>query len=366
MAVTRQGTFGAENHSVAHMDMIGGGAYPPVIADIAKTGAHSYQHKGSAFGRTFTATALRSVCALRHGGVQSLGRLPIVTIGVGYAPLSIMWEPEIGALQLMAGFEEGDTTYRYPIDAVPDTPFSSSPTAWKIAGIAAKIHDTAGYVSFYLEGQKLLTWTGDTRIYAVDSYDLLSNITGVYWYGDEERVTFSEEYYPLGVWGENSFCDDLTIDSLTEADAVDAMPRYRSLIWAMASTNGDTIQWTPVGALTNDAAVKENPANDANSYVTTATINKTDEYVVAQPIPLTGYLPEVVTVVARGKRASAEGVNKVRLLTKTGETSNIAAAQPLPTDWNEIEDTFWTKPDGISAWDNMSLTALKIGIKSSE
>jgi hypothetical protein len=101
MAVRRQGTFGAENHSITRLDLFGGQTTPPVIADIAKTGAHAYQHQGSAFGRTFTATAVRSVCALRHGGAQTVGRLPIVTIGVGYAPLSIMWEPEIGALQLM-------------------------------------------------------------------------------------------------------------------------------------------------------------------------------------------------------------------------------------------------------------------------
>ena len=100
MAVTRQGTFGAENHSITRLDLFGGQTTPPVIATVAKTGAHSYQHQGSAFGRTFTATAVRSVCALRHGGAQTVGRLPIVTIGVGYAPLSIMWEPEIGALQL--------------------------------------------------------------------------------------------------------------------------------------------------------------------------------------------------------------------------------------------------------------------------
>ena len=366
MAVRRQGTFGAENHSITRLDLFGGQTTPPVIADIAKTGAHAYQHQGSAFGRTFTATAVRSVCALRHGGAQTVGRLPIVTIGVGYAPLSIMWEPEIGALQLMAGFEEDDTAYRYPIDAAPHDPFAASPTTWKIAGIAAKIDAVAGYVSFYLEGQKLLTWTGDTRIYAMESVDLFSTITGVYWFGNEYDVTFTDEYWPLGIWGPNSFVDDLTIDSLTDADVVDVAPRYRSLIWAMAFTNGDTIQWTPVGAPTNDAAVKENPADDASSYVTTATADKTDEYVVAQPIPLTGFTPEVVTVVARGKRASTEGVNKVGLLTKTGEVSNVAVAQTLPTDWNEIESTFWTKPDGITAWDALSVTALKIGIKSSE
>lgn len=366
MAVTRQGTFGAENHSVAHMDMIGGGAYPPVIADIAKTGAHSYRHTGSAFGHSFTATAVRSVCALRHGGVKTVGRLPIVTIGVGYAPLSIMWEPEIGALQLMAGFEEGDTAYRYPIAAASHDLFAASPTTWKIAGIAAKIDAVAGYVSFYLEGQKLLTWTGDTRIYGVNTYELLSNITGVYWFGDEYNVTFTDEYWPLGAWGDNSYIDDLTIESLTDADIIDAAPRYRSLVWAMASTNGATNQWTPVGALTNDAAVKENPADDATSYVTTATANMTDEYVVAQPALPPGFIPEVVTVVARGKRAGTEGVNKVGLLTKIGETPEVATAQTLPTDWNEIESTFWTKPDGVTTWDAMAVAALKIGIKSSE
>lgn len=366
MAVTRQGTFGAENHSVAHLDLFGGQTSSPLISDVAKTGAHSYQHDGSAFGRTFPATAIRSVCAVRNGGVTTPGRLPIVTIGVGYAPLSVMWEPAVGELKLMAGFEEWDTVYRYPVAAVPETLFASSPSTWKIIGIAAKIDAVAGYVSFYIEGQKLITWTGDTRIYAMDSDVLLDSITGVYWLGDEYDVTFTDEYYPIGEWGADALVDDLTIESLTGADAVDAMPRYRSLIWALAGTNGSTIQWTPVGAPTNDAAVKENPPDDAISYVTTATINRIDEYVVAQPIPLAGYTPEVVTVVARGKRASTEGVNKVALLTKIGEASSVAAAQPLPTDWNEIESTFWTKPDGITAWDAMSLTALKIGIKSSE
>lgn len=366
MAVTRKGTFGAENHSVARLDLFGGGVYEPAIADIAKTGAHSYQNQGSAFGRHFPAAAIRSVCAVRNGGVSTQGRLPIVTIGVGYAPLCIMWEPTAGALHLMAGHEEWDTTYRYPVASAPDTLFTSSPTTWKIAGIAAKIDAVAGYVSFYLEGQKLLTWTGDTRIFAMDSDVLLDSVTGVYWLGDEYDVTFTDEYYPIGKWGQNSLIDDLTIDSLTGDDAVDAMPRYRSLIWATAIANGDTIQWTPVGAELNADAVRDNPPNDATNYVTTATPNKTDEYVLAQPIATAGFSPEVVTVVARGKRASVEGVTKVGLLTKNGEVSNIAAAQDLPTDWNEIEATFWTSPDGITAWNSEIIAALKVGIKSSD
>ena len=93
MAVTRQGTFGAENHSVARLDMFGTGENPPVISPLARTGERSYRHTGSAFGRTFIAAALRSSCAIRHGGVQRLGRLPIVTIGVGYTPLSVVWIP---------------------------------------------------------------------------------------------------------------------------------------------------------------------------------------------------------------------------------------------------------------------------------
>ena len=366
MAVTRQGTFGAENHSISRLDLFGGGVYEPAIADVAKTGAHSYRNQGSAFGRHFPATAIRSVCAVRNGGVSTQGRLPIVTIGVDYAPLCIMWEPTAGALHLMAGCEEWDTVYRYPIASAPDTLFTSSPTTWKIAGIAAKIDAVAGYVSFYLEGQKLLTWTGDTRIFAMDSDVLLDSITGVYWLGDEYDVTFTDEYYPIGKWGQNSLIDDLTIDSLTGADAVDAMPRYRSLIWATVNANGNTVQWTPIGAELNADAVRDNPPNDATNYVTTATLNKTDEYVLAQPIAIAGFSPEVVTVVARGKRASVEGVNKVGLLTKSGATSDIAAAQTMPTDWNEIESTFWMQPDGITAWDSESIATLKVGIKSGE
>ena len=81
MAVTRQGTFGAENHSITRLDLFGGQTTPPVIAPDAKTGAHAYQHHGRALGRTCTATSIRSVCALRRGGAQTVGQLPIVAIG---------------------------------------------------------------------------------------------------------------------------------------------------------------------------------------------------------------------------------------------------------------------------------------------
>ncbi len=365
MAVTRRGTFGAENHSVTNLDLFAGGTNPPVLADIAKTGAHAYRHTGSAFGRSFTATAVRSVCALRHGGMKTAGRLPIVTVAVNYTPLCVMWEPGKGELQLMAGFEEGSASYRYPISAAAHDLFATNPTAWKIVGIAAKIAETDGYVSFYLDGQRLLNWTGDTRIFALDGYDLCDTITGVYWYGDEYNVTFSDDYWPVGEWGDNSLCDDLTIDSLTDADAVDAEPRYRALLWTTAATNGSVNQWAPVGAVLNADAVKDNPPDDAASYVTTAAPDQTDEFVPAQ-ISLAGYLPEVVTVVVRGKRASTgEGAN-VGIFTKIEDEQETAPAQALRTDWSEIEATFWTKPNSVMPWDATGIGEMKIGIVSSE
>ena len=363
MAIIRQGTFGAENHSVARLDMFGTGENPPVISPLARTGERSYRHTGSAFGRTFIAAALRSSCAIRHGGVQRLGRLPIVTIGVGYTPLSVVWIPEVGEIKLMAGFEEDSKLYRYPIAAASDTLFAPSPTTWKIASIVAKIAASNGFVSFYLEGRKLLTWTGDTRIFAPETTNPLSVITGVYWFGNEENVTFTDVYYPLGIWGENSLIDDLTIDTLTDADIVDTRPPYHALLWTTAATDGSSTQWTKVGAATNALAVSENPPDDAVSYVATATDGKIDMYVPAV-LDLTGYLPQAVTVVARGKRASLEAAeNQVNLITKIATDEALATAQYMLGDWTEIEHTFWTKP-GSGTWDASAVEAMQIGIKS--
>jgi len=363
MTITRQGTFGAENNSVARIDMFGTGENPPVISPIARTGTRSYRHTGSAFGRTFTAAALRSSCAIRHGGVQRLGRLPIVTVGVGYTPIAVMWVPEVAEIRLMAGFVSGTKTYRYPIAAAADTLFAPSPTTWKIASIVAKIAASNGFVSFYLEGRKLLTWAGDTRIFAPETTDPLSVITGVYWFGDEANVIFTETHSPTGVWGENSLIDDLTIDSLSDSDVVDARPPYHALLWTTAATNGATTQWTKVGADSNAQAVGENPPDDATSYVATATDGKIDTYVPTE-LDLTGYKPEAVTVVARGKRASLEATeNQVALLTQIEATQALATPQYMLGDWTEIEATFLTKP-GSGAWDAEAIEDLQIGVKS--
>lgn len=362
MAIIRQGTFGAENRSVARLHTIGGAA-PPTIANVAKSGAYSYQHAGGAFGRSFTAAAARSVCALRQGGVKALGRLPIVTVTVGHAPLSIMWEPDFGRLQLMAGFEESDTAYRYPIAPVSDALFVASPATWKIAGIAVKIAEVDGYVSFYLNGQKLLTWTGDTRICRVNDTELQDTLTGLFWFGHEWNVTYSDEYWPMGEWGQNTYVDDMTIESLTEGDIVDAEPPYRALLWAPVTANGPVTQWTRIGADTNAAAVAESLPDDAASYVTAGEPGMTDEYLVAPP-GLAGYTPEVVTVVARGKRATTAASQDVQLLVTAGGEQEAAPAQELDADWNEIEATFRAKPATGTPWDAAAIQTMRIGIQS--
>ncbi len=363
MSITRKATFGAETNSAARLDLFGGGVNPPTIAEIAKSGQRSYQHEGSAFGRTFTAGAVRSCCAIRHGSVQTLGRLPIVTVSVGYTPLSVLWVPEAGELRLMAGFEENTKAYRYPIAAASDEFFAQAPTAWKIAGIAAKIDGSAGYVSFYLEGRKLLTWSGDTRIFAPETTTPLSTINGVYWFGDEGNVIFTGTYSPTGVWGAGTLVDDLTIDALTDADAVDAMPPYYALLWTTAAQDGAVTQWTKVGADTNAEAVGDSPHDGDTSYVATATDGKVDQYIPAA-LDLAGYRPEFVTVIAVGKRASLEAAeNQVSLGVWVDSTPGLAAPQYLPADWGEIEATFAAQPDA-SPWDAEGITALRIGLQS--
>ena len=363
MSITRKATFGAETGSVARLDLFSTGANPPTIAPIAKTGQRSYQHEGSAFGRTFTAGAIRSCCAIRHGSVQTLGRLPIVTVSVGYTPLTVLWVPAAGELRLMAGFEEDSIAYRYPIAAASDEFFAQAPTAWKIAGIAAKIAASGGYVSFYLEGRKLLTWAGDTRIFAPETTTPLSTINGVYWFGDEGNVIFTGTYTPTGVWGDGTLVDDLTIDALTDADAVDARPPYYALLWTTAAQDGATVEWTKVGADTNAAAVGESSPDGDASYVATATDGKVDQYIPA-PLDLAGYRPEFVTVIATGKRASLEAAdNQVSLGVWVDGTPDLAAPQYLPADWGEIEATFAAQPDD-SPWDAEGIAALRIGLQS--
>lgn len=363
MAIIRQGTFGAENNSVARLDLFGTGENPPTISPVGRTGLRSYRHNGSAFGRSFSAAAVRASAAIRHGGVQRLGRLPIVTIGVGYTPLSIVWVPEVAEIRLLAGFQENTNLYRYPIAAAADTFLTASPAIWKMASIVAKIAATSGFVSFYLEGRKLLTWTGDTRIFAPETTSPLSVITGVYWFGDEANVTFTDTYLPTGVWGANSLLDDMVIDSLTDADVVDARPPQYALLWTTANMNDSTIQWTNVGPGTNAESVGENPPDDAASYVATATDGKIDMY-IPHEVDLTGYKPEMVTVVVRGKRASLEAAdNQVAPIAKVGVAETIGTAQYMLGDWSEIEHSFATKPGG-GAWDEAAIAGLRIGIKS--
>ena len=126
----------------------------------------------AAFGSTTTASP----------GPSASHYLPIVSLQLGATAISALWDPVAAQFRLFAGYVSNSINRSYPVVVGVANNFASTNT-WFHVGLAAKIAAAAGFVSLYIDGQQVLNWTGDTRVYASNSALALTTISGVYLLG---------------------------------------------------------------------------------------------------------------------------------------------------------------------------------------
>jgi hypothetical protein len=201
-------------------------------------------------------------------------------------------------------------------------------------------------LSLYVDGVRLLTYTGPTTVYASNqAVKEAADVTGVFVLGND--------------WG-TSYVDDLYVDDATgEADAV---PPARRFVFLAAATAGTDADWTPL-ASTNVSQVDDAPPHDSDTtYVKSLAAADQDTYSVQAYTPLPDYNLQAVVVLAVARKLDNADC-QLSLVAFDGVDTTVTTAQALGTDYAPITAQLATQPDA-SAWNAADFNAMEFGFKS--
>ena len=170
---------------------------PTVSSTQARSGQYAIRTNGTdgfAYVHTDDLTQIRSAGALYHAGRKESGDTPyLLCLSDDATPiLSLVWDADGGSVRAYAGSRAG-TQLAAASDAL------LAPTAaWRHFGVDVKLAP-AGWISLYIDGLLVLSFSGDTTGAGV-SFDTV-------WYGTPGTTDGGAE------WADYVYWDDLYIDA---------------------------------------------------------------------------------------------------------------------------------------------------------
>jgi len=213
----------------------------------AKTGSYSFRSsiQNMPRGKSSTLTQLRAGAFFNHNGVGtafSNTRAIIFLIPSTVGDIYVGWHNNTGALDLVVNGTAVDS-----ID-VALANFSTT-NVWQHCGITCKADAVSGFVSFYIDGVQVLSWTGNTG----------TSLDGCYC-GGRTSGSFNS-------WNNYMYFDDFYLDSGSgEADAAPPSLRFD---WSLVDAAGSHAAWTPL-ASTNISNVDDAAAHDSDTTYNSA------------------------------------------------------------------------------------------------
>lgn len=360
MSWTRFGQLSAETQTLVGVQWSGTPNALNAISSTQKyTGNYSYRFSGSAAGPGFAGelgAAVRCGFFFWHNGTQTTWA-PVVGLKVGIA--SLVFRAGTNSVSLVAGYLNGGSTANEPIAPATTTVLNSLNT-WIHIGLMAYIAEENGFVSFYGNGERLLKWTGDTRIYARNNVALQTTISGVYAGG------YGQNYFYLvsDSWSQYVYTDDMYADLWTgESPPPDEPPPSRRFLAAFPNAAGSSSQWTP-SAGTNWQNVDEAPPNAETDFNKALAPNLLDLYAhAAMEIPVDHAVRALIPLAyARKSDAGTQSQAKVVLTNSLGTVES--SASDLPVSYGYIWNRWTEQPDGATPWDETAVNATEFGIKS--
>jgi hypothetical protein len=342
MALERLGQVTGETNDTSEFIVIDGLALgsPTISSTKAHTGTYSIRagHATECFGLGFPSTTqIRSNYFLNHSGPYSGGE-PVLFAWDGDFRSTIEWDSVGGVLELVIDGVQVDTTSPTVIQGT-DT--------WYSLGLSLFTDGVAGFVTFYVDGIAVLTYSGNTGTY----------VNAVYAGGEgvQEPIT--------GGWNSYAYLDDFYVDSAVgEADAPPASKRF---LYTPVNGNGTDSDWTGSDgdSVDNYLLVNNVPIVPAEYVVADAAALK-DGYTVAPTTIPVGYEIVAEIPIAVAYRLDVGVPSTVKLYSYDGATYQASGEKTLPADSGVIFDRQETQPDGGS-WDESSLNAMEFGVESS-
>lgn len=346
MAITRIWQAGAELQHLNELEestAYGASSFGAISNTKARTGNYSFRFTGSTYsrGKSFASTTqIRAGAYLNHNGLLGYTTTYVSVIFYIESTIDILvqWKGDTNSLELVVNGTLQDSVSS-------STNGFSTTNSWKHVGITCKSDASTGFVSFYVDGSKLLTYSGNTG----------TGITGAYISGDNSA----------GGWSNYAYFDDFYVDdTVGESDVAPASPRFPFLL---ANAAGTHTNWTP-SASTNISNVDDSGAPDDDStynYATAATVKDSFNLTDTTPgvtVP-SGYSIAAVIPAAWARKTDSGVASTLQLGTRLSTNESIGSAQTLLTSYGPTMERQTTKPGGGS-WTESDIDSAEIILQS--
>lgn len=360
MTIERLAHFTAETRVLTGMANYAFG--PTISTTQAKTGTYSYHigYNVGPFGKAFKAAQT----AIRMGYWQYL-------VDAGTTGSTVIYQAGYGL-----GFDTGDNRIYVSLNSgtglltlgrgqgsfsdellttatIP--PQYATISTWFHVGIVHVVNSVGGFLSVYIDGNRVLNYVGDTR----PSH----NAAG--------QIFKNDLIYALGPGGtstggvngfHDSYIDDMYIDSYAGED--DAPVPSRRFLFILPTGAGANAEWTPVGSGNNYQNVDDNPNNGDTDYNKALSADLTDTFLMGDiTLPVDHRIVAAIPM-AYVKRLDSETPNQLSVHAFDGTLYENSADLDLSMSYDiPVFARFTNAPDG-SLWDEAKFNAMQFGYKS--
>lgn len=203
---------------------------------------------------------------------------------------------------------------------------------WHEVGLQVNVSDDGnGFVSFYVNGDRRLQYTGAIATAAVASL----------------RVAGGSG---TSIWASSLHVDDLMLDTST-INEPDAAPPNIQLAFRPVTGDGTSSQWTPVGETNNWEAVADTGGPDYDStYVVTDNDNDRDLYTFGGYTAPEGYIIEAVIPTYIVRKTAASSAMQIEPVVYDGTDTEVGDALNLPSTYGYLWQRFDERPNSGGAW----------------
>jgi len=343
MTITRLWQAGAELQHVDELDQSPAyeGGSLTISSTKARTGTYSFRGSvGQGKAIDGGTTQIRAGLYLNHNdlGAKSSSWKPVIYYVKSSSDILVQWNGATDNLELLVGGVLQDS-------APSSTAGFSTIDTWLHCGITCKADASTGFVSFYVDGTQVLTYSGNTG----------TSITGVYFSGDNS----------IGGFATYAYWDDFYLDdTVGEADGPVPSPRFSFLLPNGAGTHTNMTPNT--GA--NYAAVDDSGApDDDTTYVYATSASVKDSYALTNTTPSVtvpaGYNVIAVIAAAWARKTDAGVATTLQIGTRLSASETIGSAQTLATDYGPLFERQTTKPGG-GAWSESDIDSAEVILQS--
>lgn len=291
----------------------------------------------------FSYPQIRAGWYLNHVGANGgtgagLQGIALVVLGsLGIVPYTgVIWKAQDAMLELWTNNVKVDEA------SVVGSGLDSTDT-WITLGIIAKADASSGWMSFYINGAKIL---GDVSLNTGTAFN------GIYWGGG-----FNNNQQ----WLNYAYLDDLFAEGSDTGLEPDVAPTPKRFLWGIANSDVGTPQWTPSSGVINYQMVDEAPPDGATTTVSADADAETDVYGHAAVTVPIGYKVSAVIPYVHGLRVGA--TEQIKIGITDGVDTLEGTAQDPPATYGPIYERYETQADGVSEWDQASVNATNIRIE---